>query len=139
MDSAKPEPLVNQKSRCNRPQPEAVASARPAQRDERPIVGVGVGIELIKACSVSYAAWLVQAQAKKYSRNKLPLVRKYDRAGFSTTSDMYALCKLRGKKLPIYRIRRYPNPKLRLLKGILGALGRTYIAAEFKFPVGYLT
>jgi hypothetical protein len=52
-----------------------------------------------------------------------------DRPGSSTAFYKYALCKLRDQKLPLDRIRGHPNLELWLLKGILGASARNYIAA----------
>jgi hypothetical protein len=64
----------------------AVLGAPASRPLERTITGMGV----FKMKQNAKRLFL-----KKDSRNKLPLVGKSGRAGFSTSSDMFALCKLR--------------------------------------------
>jgi hypothetical protein len=51
-------------------------------------------ITALRKSEKSSADFARKHKIKKYSRNKLPLVGKSGRAGISTSSDMYALCKL---------------------------------------------
>ncbi len=53
---------------------------------------------------------------------------EFDQAATSPTSDNYRICKLQGLNFPHLSNSKVFLPGLRILKGILGASGRTYIA-----------